>query len=166
MPSTRAPYISAFPSSWNSSIKGEITRAIASDLFYPAPRGRNRTPLSSASPSSSSSCSSTYRGLTSRRDTPSTLSHMGLTVLVMDNKATRTTSPSPASLSRAFAASVQYFTAYLLFGDARLRSTRRDTPASRRQWKFLKFFFSPVFCGTRFTRTPCDIFDSTAWRFI
>jgi len=91
-------------------IKEEITRAIASDPFYLIPRGRNRTPPSS-------SCPSMYRGLTSRRDTPSTLSHLGLTVFVMDNRATRALLPS-----RAFAASVQYFTAYLLFGDARLRS--------------------------------------------
>lgn len=131
-------------------IKGEITRAIASDPFYLAPRGRNRTPPSS-------SCPSMYRELTSRRDTLSTLSHLGLTVLVMDNRATRAhLLPSRARSPRA--CNISRLIYFLERRTSTVNASRRSDVALRQRGrKFLKFSFFQAFPGTRFTRHTVDI---------
>lgn len=139
LPSTLARYIRASspypPLPWNSYKGRDYARDRVGTFLLGTIGGRNRTP-SPLSPSSSS-CPSTYRGLTSRRDTPSTLYHMGLTVLVMDNRAPPlqplSSAPTPC-LARARRERAIFHGLFTFWRrTSTVKASRRSGAASRRQ---------------------------------
>lgn len=107
-----------------------------------------------------------YRGLTFRRDVPPTLSHVGLTVFVMDNGITSSSSalPRACNISRL-----------IYFLEDAPTITRRDFPASRRQCRvsLSKFFFPLSVSSARrkqienTSRRPFPIcFRRENWRYM